>query len=244
MPRVLVRPDRAGVAETAALMLAEDVAAAIELRGRAVWVAAGGNTPASAYRVLADRYTTSVRWAEVTIAMGDERCVSLDDPDSNWGQLAKILLDRLPDGLANLLEPRTELSAEAAASDYQARLAALEQLPSGLPRLDHVWIGLGEDGHTLSLFPGRLAELGRSELVVAVHDSPKPPPDRISLTLEALEGAVHCVVLAAGAGKREIARRALAEDASLPVVAAMRAVEGAGGAVTWIMDEAAAGVSA
>jgi 6-phosphogluconolactonase len=225
-------------------MLAEDATAAIELRGRAVWVAAGGSTPAAAYRILAERYATSMRWAEVTLAMGDERCVPLDDPDSNWGQLAKTLLDCLPGRSPNLLVPRTELSAQDAASDYQARLAHLDPLPSGLPRLDHVWIGLGEDGHTLSLFPGRLAELGSTELVAAVHDSPKPPPDRISLTLEALKGAAHCVVLATGAGKREIVRRALAEDASLPVVAAMHAVEGAGGAVTWVTDEAAAGVSA
>ncbi len=240
MPRVLVRPDKTGVAETAASMLADDMVEAIELRGRAVWVAAGGSTPVAAYGILADRYATSVRWAEVTIAMGDERCVPLEDPDSNWGQLAKTLLDRLMEGAPNLLVPRTELSAEAAASDYQSRLASCAHLPSGSPRLDHVWIGLGEDGHTLSLFPGRLAELHASELVVAVHDSPKPPPDRISLTLEALKGAVHCLVLATGAGKREIVKRALAEDASLPVVAAMQAVEGAGGAVTWVLDEAAA----
>ena len=176
--------------------------------------------------------------------MGDERCVPHDDADSDWGQLAKALLGHLTDGGPTLVAPRTELSAEAAAIDYQARLASLDLLPSGLPRLDHVWIGLGEDGHTLSLFPGRLVEWGSTELVVAVHDSPKPPPDRMSLTLKALTGAVHCVVLATGVGKREIVRRALAEDASLPVVAAMHAVEGAGGAVTWVMDEEAAGISA
>jgi 6-phosphogluconolactonase len=240
MPRVLVRPDKTGVAEAAASLLVEDLATAIDLRGRAVWVAAGGNTPAAAYGLLADRHLTNVRWGGVTIAMGDERCVPLDDPDSNWGQLAEILLDRLTDGTPDLLVPPTELGAEAAASDYQSRLESLDSLPSGLPRLDHVWVGLGEDGHTLSLFPGRLAELHPRQLVVAVHDSPKPPPDRISLTLEALKGAVHCLVLAAGPGKREIVKRALAEDSSLPVVAAMRAVEDAGGAVTWVLDEAAA----
>jgi 6-phosphogluconolactonase len=240
MPRVLVRPDQAGVAETAAALLAEDTAAAIELRGHAVWVAAGGSTPVVAYRILAERYARSIRWANVTIAMGDERCVPLDDPDSNWRQLAETLLGGLVDGRPSLLEPRTEHGAEAAASDYQSRLARLDPLLSGIPRLDHVWIGLGEDGHTLSLFPGRRAESESAELVAAVHDSPKPPPDRISLTLKALKGAAHCLVLATGAGKREIVKRALAADASLPVVAAMRAVEGAGGAVTWVLDEAAA----
>jgi 6-phosphogluconolactonase len=241
MPQVLVRPDKGGVAEVAASMLAEDVAAAVELRGRAVWVAAGGSTPAAAYEVLAERYATSVPWGELTIAMGDERCVPLDDPDSNWGQLARTLLDRLPTGAPNLLVPRIELSAEAAASDYQSRLESLDRPSLGPPRLDHVWVGLGEDGHTLSLFPGHLAELGSRELVVAVHDSPKPPPDRISLTFEVLKGAAHCLVLAAGAGKREIVKRALAEDTSLPVVAAMQAIEGAGGTVTWVLDEAATG---
>jgi 6-phosphogluconolactonase len=240
MPQVLVRPDKASVAEAAASILAEDLAAAIEQRGSAVWVAAGGTTPAAAYDVLADRYAASVRWGEVTIAMGDERCVPFDDPDSNWGQLAKLLLDRLPGAAPQLLVPRTELGAQDAAVDYSSRLARLDRLSAGPPRLDHVWLGLGEDGHTLSLFPGHQAELGSRELVVSVHDSPKPPPERISLTLEALAGAAHCLVLAAGAGKREIVRRAVAEDSSLPVVAAMRAVEAAGGAVSWLLDEAAA----
>jgi len=202
-------------------------------------VAAGGTTPAAAYDVLADRHAASAWWGQMTIAIGDERCVPLDDPDSNWGQLASALLDRLIDGVPQLLVPRTELSAGDAAADYRSRLARLERLSSGLPRLDHVWMGLGEDGHTLSLFPGHLAELQSRELAVAVHDSPKPPPDRISLTCEALKGAGHCLVLAAGAGKREIVKRALAEDASLPVVGAMQAVEDAGGAVTWLLDEAA-----
>jgi 6-phosphogluconolactonase len=240
MPQVLVRPDKAGVAEAAASILAEDLATAIERHGRAVWVAAGGTTPAAAYDVLADRYAASVRWEEVTIAIGDERCVALEDPDSNWGQLARLLLDRLPGGEPKLLVPRTELGAQDAAVDYGTRLASLDRLPSGSPRLDHVWLGLGEDGHTLSLFPGHLAELGSRELVVAVRDSPKPPPERISLTVEALAGAAHCLVLAAGAGKREIVKRALAEDSSLPVVAATEAVEAAGGAVSWLLDEAAA----
>ena len=102
MPRVLVRPDQAGVAETAAALLAEDAAAAIELRGHAVWVAAGGSTPVVAYRILAEQYAASIPWADVTIAMGDERCVPLDDPDSNWGQLTKTLLDRVTDGAPNL----------------------------------------------------------------------------------------------------------------------------------------------
>jgi 6-phosphogluconolactonase len=172
--------------------------------------------------------------------MGDERCVPVTDPDSNWGQAAAALLDHVPVPASHLLRPQGELGAEEAAGAYQAALAELPPAPGGAPRLEVVWLGVGEDGHCLSLFPGRPELEVTVRLVVGVHDSPKPPPDRVSLTLAALAGVERLLVLAAGAAKAEPVARARAGDDRLPITRAVAAVRAAGGSVTWLLDRAAA----
>jgi 6-phosphogluconolactonase len=213
----------------------------VEAHGSATWVLAGGGTPAAAYRRLAAHdLRTGVEWDRVRVAMGDERCVPVDHPDSNWGQAAAALLDHVPVPGHQLLRPQGELGAEAAADAYQAALAALPTAAGGAPRLELVWLGVGEDGHCLSLFPGRPELEAVDRLVVAVHDAPKPPPDRVSLTLAALAGTERLVVLAAGQAKADPVARARAGDDRLPVTRAVQAVRAAGGSVTWLLDRAAA----
>lgn len=242
-PSVKTFADSAAVAEWAAATVANELTEAVARQGSAVWVAAGGSTPLAAYRLLASQHGRAIPWDRVSVAMGDERCVEIDHPDSNWGQLASALLDVPGPDAARRLRPHVELNAEAAAESYESDLSQLPLLPSGRPRLDHVWLGMGEDGHTLSLFPGHPAAAIENRLVVPVHDSPKPPPDRISLTFDALAGAIHCVILAAGAGKRDALARALDGDRDLPVARAAATVTDAGGRVTWTVDVAASGGS-
>ncbi len=226
------------VAQAAAELLVADLADAVERYGTATWVAAGGGTAGLANEALA-RSANAVAWDRVRVLIGDERCVAPDDPDSNWRQLRQQLLSQIAIPQDNLLRPPAELGAEVAAERYEATLRDLQPDGGGLPRLDHVWMGMGEDGHTLSLFPGNAA-LDAEGLVVPVHDSPKPPPDRISLSFAALGGARTCVILTAGDGKREALARALSGDFSLPVARAAQLVEGAGGRAIWLVDEAAA----
>ena len=217
MANVEVGETREAVAAWAAASLTADIAAAVRAFGEGVWVAAGGSTPAAAYRMLAVRHADGIAWNNLRILMGDERCVPPDHPDSNWGQLAALLLKHISIADSALLRPQAEVGAERAAELYEELIQRLPASPAGPPRLDHVWLGVGEDGHTLSLFPGHpVAEL-TDRLVAAVHDSPKPPPDRVTLTLEGLRGAAHCVILAAGSGKREVLARAIDGDISLPV---------------------------
>jgi 6-phosphogluconolactonase len=234
-------------AEMAARAAMADLEAAVEAHGTATWVLTGGSTPADAYRRLAAHdLRTGVEWDRLRVAMGDERCVPPDHPDSNWGQAAAALLDHVPVPGHHLLRPKGELEAEAAADAYQAVLAALPAAPGGAPgqvRLEVVWLGVGEDGHCLSLFPGRPEVEVSDRLVVPVHDSPKPPPDRISLTLAALAGTERLLVLAAGPGKAAAVARARAGDDRLPVTRAVAAVRKAGGSVTWLLDRAAAAAS-
>jgi 6-phosphogluconolactonase len=239
--RVQVLDGPAELAEAAARAAIADLEAAVEAHGSATWVLAGGGTPAAAYRRLAAHdLRTGVEWDRVRVAMGDERCVPVDHPDSNWGQAAAALLDHVPVPGHQLLRPQGELGAEAAADAYQAALAALPTAAAGAPRLELVWLGVGEDGHCLSLFPGRPELEAADRLVVAVHDAPKPPPDRVSLTLAALAGTERLVVLAAGQAKAGPVARARAGDDRLPVTRAVQAVRAAGGSVTWLLDRAAA----
>jgi 6-phosphogluconolactonase len=237
--RVVDGPEE--LAEAAARAAVADLEAAVEAHGTATWVLAGGGTPAAAYRRLAAHdLRAGVEWDRVRAAMGDERCVPVTHPDSNWGLAAAALLDHVPIPGHQLLRPPGELGAEAAARAYQAALAALPAGAAGGPRLEVVWLGMGEDGHCLSLFPGRPEVEVTDRLVVAVHDSPKPPPDRVSLTLAALAGTERLLVLAAGAGKAAAVARARAGDDRLPLTRAVQTVRAGGGSVTWLLDRAAA----
>jgi 6-phosphogluconolactonase len=231
----------AELAEAAARAAVADLEAAVEAHGTATWLLTGGGTPAAAYRRLAAHdLRAGVEWDRVRVAMGDERCVPVGHPDSNWGQAAAALLDHVPVPGHQLLRPPGELGPEAAADAYQAALAALPAAAAGTPRLEVAWLGLGEDGHCLSLFPGRPEVEVTDRLVVAVRDAPKPPPERVSLTLAALAGVERLLVLAAGAGKAEPVARARAGDDRLPITRAVQAVRDAGGSVTWLLDRAAA----
>jgi 6-phosphogluconolactonase len=237
--QVVDGPDE--LAEAAARAAVAGLEAAVEAHGSATWVLTGGSTPVAAYRRLAAHdLRAGVEWDRVRVAMGDERCVPVHDPDSNWGQAAAALLDHVPIPDHQLLRPPAELGPEAAADAYQAALATLPTVPGGAPRLEVVWLGVGEDGHCLSLFPGRPEAEVADRLVVPVRHSPKPPRDRISLTLAALAGTERLLVLAAGAAKAEPVARARAGDDRLPLTRAVETVRAAGGSVGWLLDRAAA----
>ena len=239
--RVQVVDDPGELAEAAARAAVADLEAAVEAHGSATWVLTGGGTPVAAYRRLAAHdLRTGVEWDRIRVAMGDERCVPVHHPESNWGQAAAALLDHVPVPDHQLLRPPAELGAEAAADAYQAALAGLPTVAGGAPRLEVLWLGVGEDGHCLSLFPGRPEVEVTDRLVVPVHHSPKPPPDRISLTLAALAGTERLLVLAAGEAKAEPVARARAGDDRLPLTRAVAAVRAAGGTVTWLLDRDAA----
>ncbi|HJU03164.1 MAG TPA: 6-phosphogluconolactonase, partial [Actinomycetes bacterium] len=128
--KVVDDPDE--LAEAAARAAMADLEAAVEAHGTATWVLTGGGTPVAAYRRLAaSDLRSGVEWERIRVAMGDERCVPVTDPDSNWGQAAAALLDHVPLPASHLLRPPGELGAEAAAGAYQAALAELPPGPEG-----------------------------------------------------------------------------------------------------------------
>jgi 6-phosphogluconolactonase len=243
---IRVMPDAIELAEVAARTALADIEAAIDVHDTCTWVLTGGRTPLAAYRRLAGHdLRSAVEWGRVRVAMGDERCVPVSDPESNWGQAAAALLDHVPVADDQRLPIHGDLGAEAAADAYEATLRRLPPAhPPGrapVPRLEVMWLGVGPDGHCLSLFPGRPEVDAGDRLVVPVHGAAKPPPDRVSLTLAALTGVERLVVLASGGDKAEAVARALAGDLDLPITRAVATVADAGGTVTWLLDRAAAG---
>lgn len=190
----------AGDAEAAARTTAERIAAAIAdartERGIAHVSLAGGRTPGRTYRDLA-RIVHD--WSGVHLWFGDERCVPLDDPDSNH----RLVADTLLAGIGQ--HPPTVHAVAGADADPAGAAAAYEALLRATvdgdpPQLDVALLGLGEDGHTASLFPGDPVLEERERLCVAVHGT-KPPFDRITFTLPLLRAARKVIVLAEGAGK-------------------------------------------
>lgn len=191
---------------------------------RASLALAGGTTPKEVHEALARE---SVPWEKVHVFFGDERCVPPDHPDSNYRMAKESLLDRVPIPPENVHRPRAETSdRDGAARAYE------EELPD---TLDVIVLGIGEDGHTASLFPGSdaLAEGTRRYVPVV---GPKPPPERLTMTPVVIGAANAVIVLAKGEGKAQAVARALEGDwdpTTTPAQLARNAY--------WVLDTAAAG---
>ncbi|HEV3230250.1 MAG TPA: 6-phosphogluconolactonase [Solirubrobacteraceae bacterium] len=197
--RLTTVADSEAAASYAADALARDISAARADRGVAHIALAGGTTPRRTYELLAARLAD---WSAVELWFGDERSVGPEDPDSNYRMVAESLL-----ALADVRSEQVhripgELGPDPAATVYSQELRSRIDGPeSELPRLDVALLGLGEDGHTASLFPGAPELEVRGVPCVGVHNAPKPPPERITLTLDMLGAAGRCLMLATGASK-------------------------------------------
>jgi len=178
---------------------------ALAARGEFHIVLAGGGTPRTVYEALARERHEWPRWR---VWYGDERCLPPDHPERNSAMARAALLDRVP--VAAVHPIPGELGARAAARAYAEELA-------GVPAFDLVLLGLGEDGHTASLFPGYVASQEEAD-AIAVFDAPKPPPERVSLSARRLSRARHVLFLLSGAGKRD-ALRLWCTGKSLPAAA-------------------------
>ena len=222
------------VAERGAAIFCEAAAAAAR-RGRFRVALAGGTTPSLLHRRLASSpWVDLVVWRTTHIYFGDERCVPECSPDRNDMAVRETLLSVAPVPPENV--HRIEATAPDGAERYERLLIESFAVPAGeVPRFDLVFLGIGDDGHTASLFPGDAA-LESRRLVVRVSGAPKPPPERITMTLRLFAHARLVVFLATGAGKARAVAKAVAGDPSLPAgrVAPLE------GQVVWLLDAAAA----
>lgn len=232
-PEVFTFPDIQALARAAAEEVVQTLRAALEARGEASLVLAGGSTPQPLYRQLAQCHANALEWKRVSVFFGDERFVPPDDEQSNFRLAAETLLA----GLAFDAErvhpvPTTAGGPEAAAQAYEERLRACfgEE-----PAFDLVLLGIGEDGHTASLFPDSPALEERARWVVATEAPPSAPVrERITLTLPALSAGRTVLFLASGEGKRAALDAVFRDPEQTPPAQMVGARE----RLLWFVDEA------
>jgi len=207
---LVVLPDAQALADEVAQRLLPVLAGAQEARGRAMLGLTAGSIMEAVWRSLAARDASGVDWSAVDVVWGDERFVATDSDDRNDLPAERILFSNEPFSAANRISmPASDGpdgdDIDAAADRYQSALFELTPpvAPGVVPNVDVMLLGVGPDGHCCSLFPGHpgLAVTGRS--VIAVRNSPKPPPLRLSLTFDGLNAAEEIWVVASGAGKAE-----------------------------------------
>jgi len=196
--------DGQAVAEETVTRILAAADKAISERGVFKIVLAGGTTPGVAYKILKDQ---AADWSKWEIFHGDERCLPVDDSERNSLMANQLWLDHVAvaDDMNHVI--KAELGAEPGRDDYASVIDG--KLP-----FDMVLLGMGEDGHTASLFPGHVNDT--SETMHAVHNSPKPPPDRVTMSAATLGNTHELLILVTGAGKQEAVAKWKAGEA-LPV---------------------------
>jgi len=215
---------------------------AVRANGRFFIALSGGTTPEILYRALtsptfADRFN----WSQTVFFFSDERGVPPEDPQSNYALANKALFGPLKITPSQVYRMAGEsCDPQAAAHEYEQQLRlATKASPSARPSLDLILLGLGEDGHTASLFPGSPA-LRDNRSLIAVTQSPKGPPTRLTMTLGVINRASVILFLIAGTGKAGVVRAILdpKTEAEQQLPAAL--VEPEGGRLIWLLDQAAA----
>jgi 6-phosphogluconolactonase len=227
------------LAEEAAATIARIAAKAVAARDRFTLVLSGGDTPRATYERLAmPPFRERVRWDRTSIFFGDERGVSPEHRDSNYGMARAALLDHVPVSPARVFRIRGEADdPEAAALDYAQTLSRELGLRRGeWPRFDLVLLGLGVDGHVASLFPGSPAAREVFRPVVAVHAAAAAIPQRFTLTVPVLNAAAHVIFLVAGPEKAKIVKGVLHDQAAVPATL----IRPPDGRLLWLLDRAAA----
>jgi 6-phosphogluconolactonase len=238
VPHFVVLPDIQSVAREAADRFVESARDAIEANRVFRVALSGGTTPNAVFPVLrSEPWVSRVDWSRVEFFWGDERTVPPDDPESNFGTAYRMLISRLPgvrpEAIHRMAGEVADLEAAALAYETELRLA-FGARGSEPPEFDLIWLGLGPDGHTASLFPGSHA-LHVTDRWVMPNWAPAREMWRLTLTLPVLDAAKEVVFLATGENKANAIRH-IRRGRSLLPAARVRARQ-----VTWLIDAAAAG---
>jgi len=235
---VVVVPDADILASTVAARLVIKIIDAQAERGWAGVVLTGGRIAAKVLHSVRDLPAAdAIDWSHVDLWWGDERFLPAGDPERNETQAREALLDRLPLDPARVHPmPASDGpdgdDAEAAAARYAEELRLGD---ADLPPFDVLMLGVGEDGHVASLFPEHPVLNETASTTAAVHNSPKPPPNRVTLTMPTIQSADEVWLIAAGPDKTDSVGRALGGDKLVP------AAHATGRAKTyWLLDKAAA----
>lgn len=240
---LIATPDVQQAAREACSRMRRAINEALKERGIATIALSGGSSPHDAYRLLAKE---AVDWNKVHVYWVDERAVPPDHDRSNYGAAKKSFLDAIAIPSTNVHRMRGEdPDVEKAARDYEDELRNIKAKVSGLPSLDLIVLGVGDDGHTASLFPGHDTVNITDRLVAAVPPSREPGSEprepRLTLTSPMLENAKASVIIVLGKSKHEPLERIWATSGDIKETPA-RVIRGFRGAITWVIDRAAGGM--
>ncbi|HUY26344.1 MAG TPA: 6-phosphogluconolactonase [Candidatus Binataceae bacterium] len=239
-PKIIVLDDPESVSVHAAEEIVHYSGEAVCTHGEFTIALAGGHTPARVYELIAERFKLSVDWKEVRIFWGDERCVPADDPLSNYAMASHAMLSKLPLKPAQIHRIPAELAPEAAALAYEDELKRAFNLAEGeLPRFDLIMLGLGENRHTLSLFPGDTSALAETRRLVIPVKVQAEPPLRVTFTFPVANHAQRLMFIATGTAKAAAVRDVI-EGPRDPARFPAQMIAPEDGEIVWMLDKAAA----
>ena len=234
-PELRIFKDLEELSRVAAELFIRQAMFSIAERGRFLVALNGGSTPNRLFQLLATDFQKKVNWTQVHIFWGDERCVPPDDPGSSYGQARSMLLSQIPLPEANIHRVRGELEPAEASKEYSITLAEFASAPFQWPRFDLVYLGMGEDGHTASLFPGSALDVSEPTLPVTAQYQDRPA-NRVTLTPVVFNSAHMIVFMATGAKKAQTLAQVLSGRYNPELYPAQR-IEPKDGRLIWLVDE-------
>jgi 6-phosphogluconolactonase len=239
VPKLIILEDAQSLYVHAAEEIAHFAGEAICTHAEFMLCLTGGSTPAATYELLAERFRLSVDWKEVQFFWGDERCVPPDDPASNFGMANRTMLSRLDLRPEQIHRIRGEDPPEQAAREYEEDLRASFGIGEGeFPRFNLILVGMGDNAHVESLFPGSPALHERERLAVAVEVD-APQRHRVTITPPVLNNSARVMFLVQGAGKAAAVKNALEGPRDTDRYPA-QIIDPPHGEVIWLLDRAAA----
>ncbi len=238
-PEIRLFKDVEELSHNAARLFVEQARRSIEERHRFFVALNGGNTPARLFQLLATDYRENVDWRNVHVFWGDERCVPPEDPGSSYGQARDALLSRVPILEAHIHRVHGELGPAEASKDYALTLKGFAAPPLDWPHFDLVYLGMGEDGHTASLFPGSALDVTEPTAPVTANYQDRPA-ERVTLTPVVFNSARLIAFMATGEKKAKTLAEVLSGRYNPELYPAQR-IDPTNGRLIWLVDEDAAG---
>ena len=226
------------LSKDAANLFLEKSSEAIAERGRFLVALNGGGTPARLFSMRSDDSKDRIDWRHVHVFWGDERCVPPDDPGSSYGQARELLLSRVSIPDANIHRVKGELEPREASKEYSGILKEFSSPPLNFPRFDLVYLGMGEDGHTASLFPGSPVDVTEPTLPVTAQYQDRPA-NRVSLTPVVFNQARAVAFMATGE-KKAVTLAEVLSDRYDPALYPAQRISPKEGDLIWLVDEDAA----
>ena len=237
-PEICIFKRFSEISRSAATIFVEQSERAIQERGRFLTALNGGSTPAGTFQLLATEFRATLDWSHIHIFWGDERCVPADDAESSYGQAWDLLLRNVPIPELNIHRMDGERSPAEAAKEYSVILKKFASSPLAWPRFDLVYLGMGEDGHTASLFPGSPNVMIEPVIPVTTRYQDRPAR-RVTLTPPVFNSAHMVVFMAAGEKKAATLAQVLSGRYEPELYPAQR-IDPKDGKLVWLVDEQAA----